>query len=118
MTNAWIVTVVEGGAETIALAEGMGVDPARFLEAISGGTLDLPYLQMKGRAMIERNFEPSFKLALAAKDAHLVSEAAARYGLDLPVLKAIEERMRQGVSEHGDEDMSATFLTSLARSRS
>ncbi len=118
VTNAWIVTVVEGGAETIALAEGMGVDPARFLEAISGGTLDLPYLQMKGRAMIERNFEPSFKLALAAKDAHLVSEAAARYGLDLPVLKAIEERLRQGVSEHGDEDMSATFLTSLARSRS
>jgi len=46
----------------------------RDVDAVSGGPLDLPYLQMKGRAMIERRFDPSFRLELAAKDARLVSD--------------------------------------------
>jgi 3-hydroxyisobutyrate dehydrogenase len=109
--NAWIVTVVEGVAETLALAEGLGLDPSLVLDAVSGGPLDLPYLQMKGQAMIERNFEPSFRLALAAKDAALVEDAATRHDLDLPLVATIRRRMETGAREHGDEDMSATFLS-------
>jgi 3-hydroxyisobutyrate dehydrogenase len=112
VTNAWIVAVVEGGAETIALAEGLGLDPELFFEALGGGPLDLPYLRVKGMAMIKRDFEPTFALRLASKDARLVQEAAERHTLDLPVLRAISERMQQAVAEHGDEDLSATYLTS------
>ena len=114
VVNSWIVTVVEGVAETVAFAEGIGVDPQLFFDAVKGGALDLPYLQMKGKAMTERNFEPSFKLKLAAKDARLVEEAAERRGLELPVLEAIHRRLEEGVPEHGDQDMSATYLTSAA----
>jgi 3-hydroxyisobutyrate dehydrogenase len=110
--NAWIVSVVEGAAETLALAEGLGLDPSLVLEAVAGGPLDLPYLQMKGKAMIARDFEPSFRLALAAKDAALVSDAAAEAGLELPLVEAIRARLAEGCEEHGDKDMSATFLTS------
>jgi 3-hydroxyisobutyrate dehydrogenase len=110
VTNAWIVSLVEGTAEMLALAEGLGLDPAVALDAISGGPLDLPYLQLKAHAMIERDFEPSFKLALAAKDAGLAGEAAAAAGLDLPALRAIRERFEQATGEHGDEDLSAVFL--------
>ena len=109
--NLWILTVVEGAAETLALAEGLGLDPSLVLDAVSGGPLDLPYLQMKGKAMIERSFEPSFRLALAAKDAALVEDAAARHDLDLPLIATIRRRLQAGAQEHGDEDMSATFLT-------
>ena len=112
VTNSWVVTVTEGAAETIALAEGLGVDPKLFLEAIEGGALDLPYLRIKGTAILERNFEPSFKLRLAAKDAALVEESCQRHGLDLPMLRAIRARLAEGVPEHGDEDMAATYLTS------
>jgi 3-hydroxyisobutyrate dehydrogenase len=118
VTNAWIVAAVEGTAETIALAEGLGLDPALFLEAIEGGPLDAPYVRMKGKAMIERDFMPAFALKLATKDAMLAEESAREHGLDLPVLKAISERMQQAVAEHGDEDVSATYLSSdPARSR-
>jgi 3-hydroxyisobutyrate dehydrogenase len=113
--NSWILSVVEGAAETLALAEGMGLDPALVLDAVSGGSLDLPYLQMKGRAMIERDFEPSFKLALAAKDAALVGQSAERRGLDLPLVRTIHERLSRGAAEHGDSDMAATYLTSAPR---
>ncbi|HWF36698.1 MAG TPA: NAD(P)-dependent oxidoreductase [Solirubrobacteraceae bacterium] len=110
--NSWIITVVEGAAETFALAEGIGIDPQLVLDAIAGGPLDLPYLHTKGEAIMQRRFDPSFKLALAAKDAALVEEAAARHGLDLPMLATIRRRLEEGVPEHGDEDVSATYLTS------
>lgn len=112
--NTWILSVVEGAAETLALAEGLGLDPGLVLEAVAGGPLDLPYLQSKGRAMIARSFEPAFSLALAAKDAALVEDAAAEHGLDLPLVAAIRRRLDAAVPEHGEKDMSATFLTSSA----
>ncbi len=116
--NSWILAVVEGGAETLALAEGLGIDPHLVLEAIQGGPLDLPYLRQKGAAMLARDFAPSFRLALAAKDAALVDESAARHGLDLPLIETIRQRLDQAVPEHGNKDLSATFLTSApARAR-
>jgi 3-hydroxyisobutyrate dehydrogenase len=115
VANSWVVTVTEGAAETIALAEGLGLDPSLLFDALDGSALDLPYLRMKGNAMIERNFEPMFRLELAAKDARLVAESAQRHGLDLPMLRAIAERMTEGVEQHGDKDMAATYLTSTRR---
>jgi len=112
VVNVWIVSVVEGAAEALALAEGLGVDPKLFLDAISGGTLDMPYLQMKGGMMIERSFDPSFRLTLAAKDARLAARAAEAHDLDLPMIEAIAARMTAASEDHGDEDMSATFLAS------
>lgn len=112
VANNWVLAVVAAGAETIALAEHLGVDPDLFFQAIEGGGLDLPYLRMKGKSMTERNFEPSFPLRLASKDAGLVRAAARERGLDLPVADAIAERLAAGVKEHGDLDLSATYLTS------
>ena len=116
VANSWVVTVTEGAAETISLAEGLGLDPSLLFEALDGGALDLPYLRTKGNAMIERNFEPAFRLGLAAKDARLVAESAERHGLDLPMLSAIAQRMTAGAEQHGDKDMAATYLTSTPRS--
>ena len=113
--NAWILTVLEGTAETLALAEGLGLDPQLVLDAVKDGPLDLGYLQMKGKAMMAREFEPSFRLRLAAKDAGLVDDAIDRHGLDLPMVRAIRRRLDEGVAEHGEKDMSATYLTSSPR---
>jgi 3-hydroxyisobutyrate dehydrogenase len=112
--NTWVVVVTEGTAETVALAEALGLDPNLVLEAVSGGALDLPYMRMKAKLMLEREFPPSFTLTLAAKDARLVVEAAERHGADLPAARAVAERMTEAAqSGHGDEDMAATYL--LAR---
>lgn len=112
VTNSWVLAVVEAGAETIALAEGFGLDPALFFQAIEKGPLDLPYLRVKAQAMAERDFTPSFRLRLAAKDADLVTDAAWHRGLDLPLLEVIARRLGQAAAEHGDEDICATYLTS------
>jgi 3-hydroxyisobutyrate dehydrogenase len=110
--NVWIVALVEGAAESLAIAEGMGLDPKLVLEAVDGGPLDLPYLQMKGGMMLERSFDPSFKLELAAKDARLAVKAAQDTGLKLPLVETIAERLTAGSEEHGEKDLSATYLVS------
>jgi 3-hydroxyisobutyrate dehydrogenase len=110
--NSWLLSLVEGLAETIAFAEGIDIDPAQFLETISGGPIDNAYAQMKGRMMIERSFEPAFKLELAAKDARLVLEAAQRHDLDLPMLDAIRSQLDEAAQEHGELDMAAAYLAS------
>lgn len=113
VTNSWVLSVVEAGAETIALAEGLGINPDLFFQALEGGTLDLPYLRMKYAAISAREFKPaSFRLQLAAKDASLIDEAAHQHGLDLPLIETIAERLSEGAVDHGDEDFSATYLTS------
>lgn len=112
--NSWIVALVEGAAETIALAHGLNVDPKLFLEAVGGGPLDLPYLQLKAGMMIDGDYDPSFKLSLAAKDARLAAEAASEAGLDLPMIEAIAERLAAASDEHGDKDMAATYLTAAS----
>ena len=113
--NSWLLSLVEGLAETIAFAEGIDIDPAQFLETISGGPVDNAYAQMKGRMMIERSFEPSFKLELAAKDARLVLEAMERHDLDLPMLEAIRDQLEKAARDHGDEDMAAAYLASAPK---
>jgi 3-hydroxyisobutyrate dehydrogenase len=114
VVNTWIVSVVEGAAELLSLAEGLDLDPRLALEAVAGGPLDLPYLQIKGKAMLERDFAPSFRLALAAKDAGLAVDAAASAGLELPALEAIRERLAAAAEEHGDEDVAAVYLANSA----
>ena len=113
--NTWIVFVLEGTAETVALAEGLGVDPAQVLDIVAGGPLDLPYMRMKAEAIIDRDFTPSFRLALAAKDARLASGAGREADLDLPGLATIAERLTAAAREHGDEDMAAVYLATHSR---
>jgi 3-hydroxyisobutyrate dehydrogenase len=116
VANTWVITLVESLAETLVLAEGLGVPPQTFLDVIAGGALDCGYAQLKGRAMIERNFPPAFPLRHAAKDLRLIEEAARRHELDVPLIDTVAERYAQAVEAGiGDLDMSATFLTGVQR---
>jgi 3-hydroxyisobutyrate dehydrogenase len=115
VANSWVLAVVEAGAETIALAEGLDLDPGLFFQAIEGGALDLPYLRTKASAIAEGDFTPAFRLALAAKDARLAQDSARSRGLDLPLLDVIASRLAEGAETHGGQDFSATYLTSAPR---
>jgi len=108
--NAWVFTVVEGVAESLALTRDLGLDPALFLQAVEGGALDAPYVQLKGKAMLQESFEPAFGLAGALKDTDLILEAARGAGLELGVLPGIRDHFARAVEAgHGEEDMSATW---------
>ena len=109
--NAWVFAVVEGIAESLALTRELGLDPRLFLEAVQGGALDAPYVQLKGGAMLDGAFDPAFALGGALKDADLILAAARGAGLDLGVLPGVREHFARAVEAgHGDQDMAATYL--------
>jgi 3-hydroxyisobutyrate dehydrogenase len=108
VVNTWLLTLTTALAETFAVAGEVGVDPTRFLEVIEKSPVDVAYAHLKGRAMLEREYDASFPLRLAAKDARLVLEAAE--GIDLPLTEVVEQRFRQA-AEMGlaDQDMAAVY---------
>ncbi|SDS03480.1 3-hydroxyisobutyrate dehydrogenase [Nocardioides scoriae] len=108
--NAWVVTVLEGVADSLTLTRELGLDPALFLEAVSGGAMDAPYVQLKGKAMLAGSYEPSFALSGALKDVELILAAAGSAGVDLGAMPGIRDHLARAVDAgHGDEDMAATY---------
>ncbi|MFD9702641.1 NAD-binding protein [Lentzea sp. NPDC059081] len=113
VANSWVLALTAAVGEAVSLAEASGIDPKLFLEAVSGGAMDTPYLQMKGNAIIERSFEPAFTVQNALKDALLVNEAAVRGSVQLDVAQAAAARLNRAVTKgHGDEDMAASYYAS------
>jgi 3-hydroxyisobutyrate dehydrogenase len=111
VANSWVLTVVEGIAESLALARALGVEPRRFLEVVKGGAMDAPYVQLKGSAMLDGDFTPAFGLDGAAKDAGLIVEAARAAGADLAVIEAVQQHFARALDAgYGDRDIAATFL--------
>ena len=111
VANSWVLTVVEGIAESLTLAKALGVPPEQFLDVVKGGAMDAPYVQLKGSAMLAGDFTPSFGLDGAAKDAGLIVEAARAAGADLGVIEAVQQHFARALDAgHGDLDMAATFL--------
>jgi 3-hydroxyisobutyrate dehydrogenase len=107
--NNWLLALTEGLAESVLLAEGLGLDPATFIDIIDGGPMGPPYAKLKGTMMIDRAYDTSFALSLARKDAGLVEAAARAAGLALPLPRVVAERMQAAIDAgHGDEDMAAT----------
>jgi 3-hydroxyisobutyrate dehydrogenase len=111
VANSWVLTVVEGIAESLTLATALGLDPQRFLDVVRGGAMDAPYVQLKGSAMLAGDFAAAFPLDGAAKDAELIVEAARAAGADLAVIETVREHyVRARDAGHGGEDLSATYL--------
>ncbi|MEU5544885.1 NAD(P)-dependent oxidoreductase [Streptomyces sioyaensis] len=110
VVNTWVLTVISGTGETLALAEGLGVDARDFLAAIAGGALDLPYLRLKSELILSENYPASFTVSAARKDARLITEAARDAGVHMDLVTAAAERFRRAEQQgHGDEDAAAAY---------
>jgi 3-hydroxyisobutyrate dehydrogenase len=106
--NAWIGAMVNGVAQSIALARGLGLDPQQFLDAVEGQAVDSPYVQLKGKAMLSGDFTPSFEVDGVVKDTNLIRDAMTEAGTSTTLADAIADRLAAAsASGHGGEDMAA-----------
>jgi 3-hydroxyisobutyrate dehydrogenase len=115
VANSWVVSVVADTAQSVALAAGLGLEPQRFLDVISGGPLDSAYAQQKGHAMIDGDHTPSFTLGGAVKDIELILAAMRATGTDDRVMAGQQAVFRAAQDAgHGQEDISAVHLAMRA----
>jgi 3-hydroxyisobutyrate dehydrogenase len=108
VANSWIGSVITGIGQAVAFAERLDLDPQMFLDTIAGGPLDLPYGQLKGRAMIAGEFAPAFAVSGVVKDLGLI--AAAMRGVDVrtEIVDAVAAVFGSAeAAGHGGDDMAA-----------
>jgi 3-hydroxyisobutyrate dehydrogenase len=106
--NSWIGVITVGTAQSIAFAESLGIDPRLFLQAIEGGAADSAYAQLKGRAILGGDYEPSFALDGVVKDIGLMLDAAGEVDFPPELLAAVRAMFERASSAgHGDKDMAA-----------
>jgi 3-hydroxyisobutyrate dehydrogenase len=114
--NSWVVTLTTAVAQAMALADGLGLDPKRFLETIEGGPLDVPYAHLKGEAMIRREFPAAFPLGGALKDARLIAAAARDAGVSDRLIEAVGAELAAAADAgHGEEDIASVWYAVAAR---
>jgi 3-hydroxyisobutyrate dehydrogenase len=110
VANSWVLAVTAATAEAFALAQGLDLDPRLFVEAVSGGPLDLPYLHVKGQAMLDDEYPTAFSVRNALKDARLVGDAAGEVGVRNGIAAVAAEHLDRALQAgHGDDDMAALY---------
>ncbi len=110
VVNAWLMSTTAALAETLALAEGLGVESADFLDVTGDGDIGALYTRLNAPAMAAREFPLNFPVALAAKDAGLALEAAGDGAETLRVLAATHRQYERAVElGHGDDDWAAVI---------
>jgi 3-hydroxyisobutyrate dehydrogenase len=110
VANSWVGSVITGVAQALALAEGLGVDPRLWLDAIAGGPLDSGYAQVKGRAMLAGAFSPAFTVSGVVKDGGLIADAVRDAGVDGRLWEAVRAAFAATEDAgHGGEDMAAVI---------
>lgn len=110
VVNNWVLGLVGVLAESIRVAEVLGVEPGSFLDAIEGTAVDAGYARRKGTSMIHDRHPPDGPLRIARKDVELILEAVGDEGLGLPMAEALGHlfALAEGAG-HGESDMSAVY---------
>ena len=80
VTNHWVLTQTAMIAEAIHLCSALGLDPEAFLDAIDGAPVGSAYAQIKGRMMLDGEYQPNFPLEHGTKDTRLIVSRRARSG--------------------------------------
>ena len=106
--NSWLAFLMEGIAESVALADVLGVSHDAVREALHGSPLEAPAALVKLAKIDSGDESPDFSLRWAAKDVDLaLSEGGERA---LPIAATIDRRWHELVEAGlGDADVSAAI---------
>ncbi len=116
VVNAYLSILIEGVAETMELADRLGIGHQQLAEVIEGGPLDAPLADAKFHKMDRGDFAAEFPLEWALKDVDLVIDAAG--GQALPLLAALSGQWHAAVAAgYGRQDISAARLALASLNR-
>lgn len=79
-----VALTIEAVGEALVFASKAGADPGKVREALLGGFASSRILEVHGRRMVERSFDPGFRIELHQKDLNLALQSARALGVALP----------------------------------
>jgi 3-hydroxyisobutyrate dehydrogenase-like beta-hydroxyacid dehydrogenase len=93
--------------EAILMGVKAGINPKTLIDVIKASTGYNSSLELYNMSVPKGNFEPGFRLALAAKDIKLALELGKKYDVPLPIASAVAQQLfdaqAQGLGEKGNQ---------------
>lgn len=96
-----VALTINAVAEGLLFASRAGADAAKVRQALLGGLATSRILEILGERMIQRAFDPGFRIALHQKDLNLALGAARQLGLALPATATAQQLFSACVSRGG-----------------
>jgi 2-hydroxy-3-oxopropionate reductase len=110
VANQIIVALnIQAVAEALTFAKKAGADPAKVRTALMGGFANSRILEVHAERMINRTFNPGFRIRLHQKDLNLALSSAKEMGMALPNT-AIAQQMFSVVAGAGGADLDHSAL--------
>lgn len=108
VVNAWLISLMQGLAESARLADQFGFSPDEFWQVLDGGPLAAPYAKGKLSMIAEGEYPPQMHLNWALKDARLALDASGNN--PMPGLETIARLWQQAVDAgYGEKDLSVIY---------
>jgi 2-hydroxy-3-oxopropionate reductase len=86
-----VALTIEAVAEALILAAKAGADPGKVRQALMGGFANSRILEVHGERMVNRAFDPGFRIELHQKDLNLALSTARQLGVALPNTATAQE---------------------------
>jgi 2-hydroxy-3-oxopropionate reductase len=96
-------------AEAITFLQAYGVDIDAAVKVLGGGLAGSAVLDQKAQKMLDRNFDPGFRIALHHKDLGIVTAAAREAGVVIP-LGAVVAQLMASAMANGDSGLDHSGL--------
>lgn len=87
--NFMIGAMIQALADSLAYAEGQGIDPEMFLEAVNSALFQSPFYAAYAKVMLHPPEQPGATIELGEKDVRMFREAAAKRGMRLSLADAL-----------------------------
>jgi 2-hydroxy-3-oxopropionate reductase len=98
-----VALTIEAVGEALLFASKAGANPALVRQALMGGFASSRILEVHGQRMIDRKFDPGFRIELHQKDLTLALEGARKLGIALPHTASAQQLFTSCVANGGRE---------------
>jgi 2-hydroxy-3-oxopropionate reductase len=98
-----VALTIEAVAEALLFASKAGADPAKVRKALMGGFASSRILEVHGERMINRTFNPGFRIELHQKDLNLALSGARSLKMSLPNTATCQELFNACAANGGAE---------------
>lgn len=111
--NFLLVSAIESLSEAMALLKKSGTDPQTCMDVLTNTLFAAPVYKNYSALMLQKRYEPGFRLGLGLKDVGLALAAAKEFDVPMPAAQLIRERLLAGVERgYQDKDIAALALVS------
>jgi len=110
-----VALTIEAVGEALLLVSKAGVDPDKVRHALIGGFASSRVLEIHGKRMINRTFDPGFRVELHHKDLNIALYSAHALGINLPNTTATLELLNTCIAQGDAKSDSSVMIRSLEK---